>query len=102
MKRKVRISRRAAGKLEDLLTFLEKEWSQKVKNDFIIKLDKTLRNIDRFPESFPESQTQKGLRKCVITRQTSMYYKFSAKTIDIIALFDNRQNPDSLLKELNE
>lgn len=97
--RKVRISRCAAGKLENLLTFLENEWSLKVKKDFIIKLDKTIKNIDRFPESYPESQTIKGLRKCVVTRQTSIYYKFTSKTIDIVAFFDNRQNPDSLHKE---
>jgi len=96
MHRKIRLSRRAARKLESLLNYLEIEWSLKVRNDFIAKMDRTLKNNEKFPHSFPESQTVKGLRKCVISRQTTIYYKCSLNTIDIATLFDNRQNPESL------
>ena len=44
-----------------------------VKNDFILKLNRTLSNIQQFPESFPESLRKKGLRKCVITKQTTIF-----------------------------
>jgi plasmid stabilization system protein ParE len=102
MKRQIRLSVRASQKLEKLLSFLETEWSVKVKKDFIIKLDDTLEQIQKLPESFPESEKVKGLRKCVVTKQTTLFYKYSDSTIDIITFFDNRQNPQSLSKETEE
>ena len=102
MSREIRFSKRAAIKLENLLNFLEKEWSIKVKNDFILKLNRTLSNIQQFPESFPESLSKKGLRKCVITKQTTIFYKNDRNSINIVTFFDNRQNPDVLNKEIRD
>ncbi len=39
--RKIILSRNAALKLDKLLHYLENEWSEKVKQEFINKLDKT-------------------------------------------------------------
>jgi hypothetical protein len=38
MKREIRLSKRAMNKLDNLLVFLEEEWSAKVKHNFILKL----------------------------------------------------------------
>lgn len=95
MLRKIRLSRKAMYKLDNLLDFLEKEWSIKVKNDFIVKFDKTLKKIEQFPDSFPESEIIKGLRKCVLTKQTTIFYQYSDTTIDIVMIFDNRKDPKS-------
>lgn len=100
MTREIRLSVKASQKLSKLLAFLETEWSDKVKKDFILKLDDCLRKIQTLPDSFPESEAVKGLRKCVITKQTTLFYKYSDSTIDIITFFDNRQNPKSLSKEI--
>ncbi|MCK9421451.1 MAG: type II toxin-antitoxin system RelE/ParE family toxin [Bacteroidales bacterium] len=95
----IKLSGRAMKKLDNLLVFLEKEWSTKVKNDFILKLNKSLKQIQKLPDSFPESEKIRGLRKCVVTKQTTIFYKYSDKTIDIVAIFDNRQDPKSLIQE---
>jgi len=102
MKREIRLSKRAMNKLAILLDFLENEWSIKVRNNFIQKLDKSLKHIQRLPESFPESQKINGLRKCVVTRQTTIFYKYTDATIDVVMIFDNRKNPKSLIKEIEE
>ena len=99
MKREVRLSKRAVKKLDSLLVFLVEKWSIKVKNDFIQKLDKSLDQIQELPESCPESERIRGLRKCVVTKQTTMFYKYSDTTINIVTIFDNRQDPKSLIKE---
>jgi plasmid stabilization system protein ParE len=99
VKREIRLSKRAMKKLESLLVYLEKEWSTKVKNDFIQKLDESLKQIQKLPDSYPESEKIRGLRKCVVTKQTTIFYKYSNTTIDVVIIFDNRQNPESLLKE---
>ena len=99
MTRAIRLSVRASRKLEKLLIFLETKWSVKVKKDFVIKLNDCLKKIQKLPDSFPESEVVKGLRKCVITKQTTLFYKYTDSTINIITFFDTRQNPESLSKE---
>jgi plasmid stabilization system protein ParE len=53
--RNVRISIRAGKSLDKIIEYLEKEWSKKVKDNFIIKLDKSINQIKNFPESFVKS-----------------------------------------------
>lgn len=100
MERKVVISKIAEGKLEKLFEYLLKNWSFKVKSDFIKKLDKNISLIKSNPESFPQSAIDPALRKCVVTRQTTLFFKFDEKEIKILTIFDNRQNPDKLKTDL--
>lgn len=98
MKRNAVISQTAEIKLKQLFSYLEENWSVKVKSDFVRKLDENIERIREQPETFPESLTRKGLRKCVITKHTAMYYRFNSRQIKIVTIFDNRQDPNKLLK----
>lgn len=97
--RTVILSKRASVKLEKLLHYLETEWSVKVKQDFINKLDKSLDLIKQNPESYEKSNLKKGLHRCVITRQTTIFYQHSSISIKVIAIFDTRMNPKKLKTE---
>ncbi|WP_271393946.1 type II toxin-antitoxin system RelE/ParE family toxin [Aequorivita sinensis] len=100
MNRKVVISKTAEKKLEKLFEYLIKEWSVKVKKDFVEKLDSSIEIIKSQPEIFPESKKGKSLRKCVVTKQTTIYYRYNSKRINIVTLFDTRQDPNKLDKEI--
>ena len=102
MIRKIKLSRQAEKKLDKLLDYLETEWSVKVKKDFIKKLDKSLDKIKQYPESFSQTDFVKGLHKCVVTKQTTIYYKYNDTETYIVTLFDNRQDPKKLRKEAKE
>jgi hypothetical protein len=54
------------------------------------------------PESCPKSKELGGIYKCVVTQQTTFYYRILAdkKEIEIITLFDTRQDPDKLKGQL--
>ncbi|RED91308.1 type II toxin-antitoxin system RelE/ParE family toxin [Marinoscillum furvescens] len=94
--RRVVLSPTTKSKLGDLLEFLEDKWSAKVKNDFIKKLDKSILQISHYPQSCPESVEVKGLYKCVVTKQNSLFYRVSPDEIEIITLFDTRQDPSKI------
>jgi len=100
LSRKVVISKTAEKKLENLFEYLIEKWSVKVKKDFVEKLDSSIEIIKNQPEIFPESKKGKGLRKCVITKQSTLYYRYNSKRINIVTLFDTRQNPNKLAKEI--
>ena len=98
--REIFLSIRASKKLNVLLNQLENEWSEKVKINFISKLDKSLEQIRLFPQSAEESPLKKGLHRCVITKQTTIYYRFDSKKIQVVTLFDTRMDPDKLQNEI--
>lgn len=73
MSKRVVLSPTAKMKLSDLLLYLENKWSEKVKKEFSDKLDKSIAKISLYPQSCPESLEIKGLYKCVVTKQTSLF-----------------------------
>ena len=96
MGKKVVLSPTAKAKLSILLEYLENKWSEKVKKEFIEKLDKSISRISDYPKSCSESIEIKGLFKCVVTKQTTLFYRIKPKRIEIVTLFDTRQNPEKL------
>lgn len=100
MSRIVVISKTAEKKLEKLFDYLIENWSVTIKKEFIKKLDSSIEIIQNEPEIFPESKKGKGLRKCVITKQITLFYRYNSKRINIVTIFDTRQNPEKLKKEI--
>jgi len=98
--REVVLSKRAAGKLEKLLNYLETQWSEGVKKKFIKKFDDSVKAITVFPESTEKSNLKKGLHRCVVTKQTTFYYQFNDFEIQIITIFDTRMSPELLKREI--
>lgn len=98
----VKLSKRAEKKLDNLLNYLETKWSARVKNNFVNKLQKAIKQIQQHPYGYPNSEIIKGLHKHVITKQTTIYYKYDKMYIYIITVFDSRQNPKKLLEESKE
>ena len=96
MKRNIVFSNYAENSLIKLIDYLEKKWSIKVKNEFISKLDKTTSIIQNEPEIFPKSKKKKNIHRGVITKQTTIYYRFSNTEIRVLALFDTRKNPTEI------
>ena len=99
---KVFLSELAENKLLRLNDFLLENWNLKVRNDFIKKLTSKIEQISEQPESCPQSTEFKGLFKCVVTKQTTFYYRinFEREEIEIITVFDTRQNPNKLEKDI--
>jgi hypothetical protein len=54
--------------------------------------------IQKDPEIFPKSEANKKIRKCVISKQTTLYYNFNNQEIRLLSLFDTRQNPSKIKK----
>lgn len=96
MAKKVVLSSSAKQKLEGLLGYLQQEWSENVKQEFIEKLDAKINQVSHYPKSCPESSVIKGLYKCVVTKRTTFYYRIKENEIEVAAFFDTRQDPEKL------
>lgn len=99
---KVYLSPFAARKLELILDYLNNEWPERVRSDFIDRLKKKRIQISQHPQSSPESNEFPGLHKAVLDKHTSLYYRVLEDKIEIAAIFDNRQDLKEIRKELNK
>ncbi len=99
---KVFLSELAESKLLKLSVYLLENWNLKSRDKFIEKLTEKIKQISLQPKSCPESSEFKGLYKCVVTKQTTFYYRISTELneIEIITVFDTRQIPDKLKKDI--
>jgi plasmid stabilization system protein ParE len=96
------LSELAESKLLKLTEYLTENWNLKTRDKFIPKLTERINQISIQPESCPKSFEFKGLYKCVVTKQTTFYYRIlrGKKEIEIITIFDTRQHPDKLKKDI--
>ena len=98
--RKIIISDFAQTKIKNLFEYLEGRWSETVRQKFAQKLLGNVKIIRDNPEAFPISETNKKVHKCVVTKQTTIFYKFNSKRIEIISVFDTRQDPNKIKKDI--
>ena len=92
----------AEKKLDLLLEFLEGEWGKSSRNDFLKKLEKEFELLSSHPYRCKKTLTFPNLFTCIITKQTSAIYQIneSKLLIEIVTIFDNRQNPKKLKTEI--
>ena len=83
------------------MDYLQIEWSEKVRQDFIKKFDNSVKFISSFPEATEKSDFKKGLYRCIVTKQTTIYYQFNNSEIQIVTIFDTRMNPKKIKQEIN-
>ncbi|MCB0396376.1 MAG: type II toxin-antitoxin system RelE/ParE family toxin [Flavobacteriales bacterium] len=82
--------------LNNTLTYIEGHWSEKELRKFARLLEKQLQLISQRPLIFPEAFKHKDVRRAVLSRQTTIYYKVKSDSVEILSLFDNRQDPRKL------
>ena len=88
----------AERNLHAIFDYLENAWSEREISNFAKKLEANLQLISKQPAAFPYYDKNKNVRRCVLSLQTTIYYRELPfdNVIVIITLFDNRQNPDNL------
>lgn len=78
--------------LSDILEYLENKWTEKEIRNFARKLDNTLQLIISNPFIFQKSDTI-NIRRAVVTKHNTLYYRIDKDIIQIISVFSNFQNP---------
>jgi len=80
-----------------ILEYLISHWNERVVLKFIDKIDNTVSLIAKNPKLFPIINKDLKIRKCVITKHNTLFYRSVSKNIEIVRLFDSRQNPNKLI-----
>lgn len=96
MEYKITISERAKTNLENIIEYLKFNWSDKVLNDFMKKLQDKTNLIKQNPFMYASSDLKVEIRKCIITKHNALFYRVRHDEIEIITIHDTRKDPKSL------
>ena len=99
MNKPIEWSPRSKNDYLKLLEHLQEEWGEKVVKKFNGRLQTVLKTIASTPRLYPASSRMKDVRRCVVSKQTSLYYRVKKDKIELITLFDTRQDPRKLKKK---
>ncbi len=92
----VRYSTRAYLEYEEILDYVFKKFGA----DIALKVDQhfeeVIDNIAINPLLYPLSEKKTNLRRCVISPQTTLYYRFNGEYIELASFRGNRLNPKTL------
>ena len=79
-----------------ILDYLDKNWGSKVALNFIELTENSLNQISINPRQFPVFYKKKKIRKCVLTKHNSLFYRDGRTNIEILRIYDTRQDPNTL------
>jgi plasmid stabilization system protein ParE len=80
----------------NILTYINKNWGDKVASNFIDLTENILNQISINPKQFPIIYKRKKVRKCVLTKHNTLFYRDGKTNIEILRIYDTRQDPNTL------
>jgi len=86
----------AISNLDSIIDYLSNKWTQKEIKKFYKLLDKTLALVSKNPDIFSNSELKSNVKRCVLSKQTTIYFEVKNDSAVILTLFDNRKNPKSI------
>ncbi len=87
-------SNNAKHDILQLVDYLISNWGNKIANDYMDSIENLVNQISIFPKLYPIIHTKLKIRKCVISKHNTLYYREKKEFIEIINVFDTRQHPE--------
>jgi plasmid stabilization system protein ParE len=83
----------------NILTYLENEWGENSVQNFISEVNDILMNVSRNTKMFVSARKNRYIRKGIITKHISLYYRIKQRKneIELLTFWDNRQDPKRLI-----
>ena len=65
---------------------------------FLQRFEQVCDLISFNPDIYPIIYKKEKIRKCILTKQNTIYFREHKKLIEVITIFDTRQNPNKLVE----
>ena len=82
--------------LRQAISYLEQNFSDREIQQLASKIESTLSLIATQPAMYPASPQRKGVRRAVIMRFNTLYYRVEGQQIEVISFFSNRQDAEKV------
>ena len=80
--------------LDAIVFYLERNWSKKIAEKFLLTFYETVDAIAKNPAISRRSSKYPTIRKILVTRHNMLYYEVIHDRIELLQIFDTRQNPE--------
>jgi plasmid stabilization system protein ParE len=81
---------------DQILEYLRINWDIKVVTQFMDITDHLINQISENPKQYPLINKKQRTRKVVLTKHNSLFYRESKNHVDILRIYDTRQDPHKL------
>jgi plasmid stabilization system protein ParE len=92
----IRYSTRAYIEYEEILEYISARFGIAKAAEVDLYFETIIDLIAVNPHLFPQSTKNKDLRRCVISPQTTLYYRFSGDYIELVSFRGSKMNPKTL------
>lgn len=89
------LTQTAKEDIEQIVSFLQGAYSQKVKTDFLTAFSERLLLIEQMPFMYQASEKNPDVRRCLVHKHIACYYRVTDEAIIVLAVIDTRMNPDN-------
>ncbi|MGH9948515.1 MAG: type II toxin-antitoxin system RelE/ParE family toxin [Pyrinomonadaceae bacterium] len=86
----------ALDQLSQTVLYLEENFTEREIQKLADRIEIVLRLVSENPRLFQESDYLKGVRRALVTKNNSLYYRVTDNRIEILSFFSNRQDPEKL------
>jgi plasmid stabilization system protein ParE len=88
----------ALEELRRTFQYLELNFTDTEIDNLANKIESVLSYISTYPELYPESSIRVGVRRAVVTKFNSLFYRVNIERnqIEVLSFFLNRDNPEKL------
>lgn len=96
MGKRIVVTKSATRDLKNIVQYLLSEFGEDASEKFLSRFDEVCGIISHNPLIYPLAGQALNTRRGVVKRQCIIYYRVRSKSIEVVRLFDTRQNPDRL------
>ena len=89
----------AADEYQSVVDWLLLHWNEKIAMQFVANVENKIELLAKFPLMGTPSEVMPACYKTLIPPYHVIIYKLQTDSIEIIRLFDTRQNPEKLTAE---
>ena len=86
----------AEKQLDNIIEYLETNWTEKEIKSFFRKLEKGIKTISNKPLQQKKSERKSDTYEYHLSHQTTIFYTFDKEQLPIMILGSNRMNPERL------
>lgn len=92
----IRYSQRASLEYKEILDYVIRNFGLKKAIEIDILFEKIIFQISLNPKMYSVFNEKRKIRKCVISSQSSLYYRISGPYIELVSFRENLMNPKQL------
>jgi len=91
-------SKTAEKQFDEIVDYLQKEWSETLAARFVRKCNEIFDLLKMYPEAGSIELREKRIRGFLVSKQVRLFYRLSSRQIKFLSFFDTRLSPEKKLR----